>query len=167
MKPFLINRDGTLPENMTIEKAEAYGLTLVIPTDQPEARPGYNIVDGHYINDGVNIYQGWLYNPIPTLDLSNVTLPDLTPTQFIYLLAVTGLEDIWDELEVSAKATNRKLYATLKASRNSATYRFQETLDMIQVFSPYLPETAPSLSREVLEPLWIDASTFTIEGTQT
>lgn len=56
---------------------------------------------------------------------------DLSKPEFEYLLAVTGLDDVWDALEVSLKATNTPLYATLKSQRAKTRFRLDLTLGFV------------------------------------
>jgi hypothetical protein len=52
------------------------------------------------------------------------------------------------------------MYATLRGSRNREVFRFEDTMKLVGIFSPYLPEGAPAITREFLEPLWLEASAF-------
>jgi hypothetical protein len=55
--------------------------------------------------------------------------PELTPRQFEWLLAHTGLEDVWDAVQAWAKADgNRALYAGLKAQRAASVFVLATTL---------------------------------------
>ena len=55
--------------------------------------------------------------------------PELTPRPFEWLLAHTGLEDVWDAVEARAKADgDRALYANLKAQRAASSFVLATTL---------------------------------------
>jgi hypothetical protein len=159
MKQFLLNPDGSVPLGTNVPALLEAGVTLVTPTITPVPEPGYTFIEG-VPEDGK---QTWVMVEVE-VSIEPQEIPSLSPPQFTYLLALSGLDDVWDALEIQAKAVNRKLYATLKASRASGSFRFEETLNMIQIFSPYLPPSAPSLNREYLEPLWLEASAFSIEA---
>lgn len=161
MKQFLLNPDGSVPPGTDLKALEDAGIELVQPVQRPVATEGYTYVEGPPESG----YQTWVLVPVP-VSTEPQELPHLTPRQFTYLLALSGLDDVWDALEAQTKLVDRTLYATLKASRSSESFHFNETMNMIQIFTPYLPPNAPPLDRETLEPLWLDASTFTIETTQ-
>jgi hypothetical protein len=75
-------------------------------------------------------------------------------------LSVSGLEELWEALEATLKHKDRKMYATLRGSRNREVFRFEDTMKLVGIFSPYLPEGAPEITREFIEPLWLEASAF-------
>ena len=55
--------------------------------------------------------------------------PELSPRQFAWLLADTGLDDVWDAVQARAKADgNRALYASLKAQRAASAFVLETTL---------------------------------------
>ena len=106
------------------------------------------------------LYQTWREVLINSNTVTTeFTLPDLSAAQFAFLLAYTGLEDVWDNLEAGFKGVNPEYYATLKASRNRSYYSFKDTMQLVQTFTPYLPEGV-DLSVEALTPLWLRASQF-------
>jgi dihydroorotate dehydrogenase len=91
-----------------------------------------------------------------------VVVPDLTPKRFEYLLALTGLDDIWDALEDATKGVDAVQYATLKAERKSNTFRQAETLAMVAKFRPMAAKLSPDvdLSDEAIKAAWNDAAEY-------
>ena len=162
MKQFLLNPDGSIPPGTNIAALVEAGIELVRPVQRPVAPQGYTYVEG-LPESG---YQTWVLAPVP-VSTEPQELPHLSPVQFTYLLAISGLDDVWDALEAQTKLVDRKLYATLKASRSSESFHFNETMDMIQIFTPYLPPDTVPLDRETLEPLWMEASAFTVGAATT
>ena len=157
MKQFLLNPDGSVPLGTNLEALTEAGIELVRPVERPIPTEGYTYVEG----PAESGYQTWVLVPVP-VSTEPLKLPDLSPRQFTYLLALSGLDDVWDALEAQTKQVDRKLYATLRASRASESFSFNDTMNMISVFTPYLPPNSPTLDRETLEPLWLEASAFTI-----
>lgn len=84
---------------------------------------------------------------------------DLTKPQFEWLLACTGLDDVWDALEVSLKAIDRPTYATLKLQRNQTNFRLPVTLKFILDLSDQIALVAPDtdLSEPTIRAAWAQA----------
>eukprot|EP00752_Nemacystus_decipiens_P019183 g17239.t1 len=66
-------------------------------------------------------------------------IPELSPDQFEYLLALTGLEDVWDAVEADLKANNRPAYATLRAQRKKASFAFEVAMGFVEQFAASIP----------------------------
>lgn len=84
---------------------------------------------------------------------------DLTKPQFEWLLAYTGLDDVWDALEVSLKGIDRPTYATLKLQRNQTNFRLPVTLKFISDLSDQIALVAPDtdLSEPTIRAAWAQA----------
>ena len=85
--------------------------------------------------------------------------PTLTPPQFEWLLAYTGLDDVWDGLEAATKGVSPETYADLRAARRRGAYEWAETMRLIDVFRPHLPAGSPPLTEAMLLPVWMLAAT--------
>lgn len=88
---------------------------------------------------------------------------DLTPRQFEWLLAVSGLDTVWDAVEGRLKATgNTDLYAFIKAQRKAGAFTIRDTLafknrqQVMQVAAVVAPDTDLSDGRIV--ELWKQAA---------
>ena len=157
MKQYLLNADGSWPSGAPIEALLAAGVTPVVPTPLPDPQTGFRPVEGEpQFADGA-WRQVWRLEAIPPDQ--PLPLPDLAPAQFTFLLALTGLEDVWTEVEAQTRTTDRALYAQLRGSRSRDRFRFDETLRLIAVFAPFLPPGV-DLSAAALEPLWMQAAAF-------
>lgn len=84
---------------------------------------------------------------------------DLTKPQFEWLLAYTGLDDVWDALEISLKSIDRATYATLKLQRNQTNFRLPVTLKFISDLSDQIALIAPDtdLSDPTIRAAWAQA----------
>ena len=160
MKPLLLNPDGSIPNGLTPELLQEFGLTPVIPSPPPAPSPGLRVVEDEPLELLGSFFQIWKEVPLDQSNGDQGPVPDLAPAQFSYLLSASGFEDLWEALEATLKDNDRKMYATLRGSRNREVFRFEETMKLVGLFSPYLPEGAPVITREFLEPLWLEASAF-------
>lgn len=157
---YLINSDGSIPEGAPLEALAAAGVPLVVPTLPPQAPEGQCIIEDEPVQDALGIWrQAWRTEPAPEPEPVVEAVPDLSRPQFEYLLALTGLETIWDTLEAAVKGEHLQLYAMLRGSRVRETFRFEVTLEMIESFRPFLPEGF-ALDEETLRPLWLQAAAF-------
>jgi hypothetical protein len=84
---------------------------------------------------------------------------DLSPRRFEYLLAYTGLDDVWNALEAELKDTNRAAYAQIKAQRSAMSFSQEKTLGLIAVFADTAKRVAPNadLSDDAIKAAWIVA----------
>ena len=160
MKPLLLNPDGSIPNGLTPELLNKFGLTPVIPSPPPVPSPGFRVVEDEPLELLGSFFQIWKEVPLDQSNGDQGPVPDLSPAQFSYLLSFSGLEELWEALEATLKHEDRNMYATLRGSRNREVFRFEDTMKLVGIFSPYLPEGAPAITREFLEPLWLEASTF-------
>ena len=160
MKPLLLNPDGSIPNGLTPELLQAFGLAPVIPSPPPVPSPGFRVVEDEPLELLGSFFQIWKEVPLDQSNGDQGPVPDLAPAQFSYLLSVSGLEELWEALEATLKDNDRKMYATLRGSRHRELFRFEETMKLVGLFSPYLPEGAPVITREFLEPLWLEALAF-------
>lgn len=88
--------------------------------------------------------------------------PDLTPSRFEYLLAMSGgaLSDVWDALEVWSKDNDETLYATLRANRKALSFNLDKTLAVVQQTRPVLASVAPNftLTDDEIRAAWATAA---------
>lgn len=157
MQQYLLNADGSWPTGAPIEALLAAGVTPVVPTPRPSVEPGYLAVEAPPEFSAGAWRQVWLIEAAPPEPPT--APPALTAAQFTFLLALTGLEDIWTEVEAQTRTTDRALYALLRGSRSRDQFRWDETLRLIAVFAPWLPPSV-DLSAAALEPLWMQAAAF-------
>ena len=88
--------------------------------------------------------------------------PILTPAQFMWLLAYTGLDDVWEALEKHLKGTDRAAYADLKSNTSKASYHLEVVLAAIENLRPFVDVAAPGvdLSEKTVRTMWQTASTY-------
>ena len=95
---------------------------LADSADQPENSLEIpNAPSPNHVWDG----NGWNYVAPP------VVAPVLSPVRFAYLLAFTGLDDVWDALETSLKETDRAAFAVLRAQRAKSQFHLDTTLALV------------------------------------
>jgi hypothetical protein len=84
---------------------------------------------------------------------------DLSPRRFNFLLAITGLGDVWDAIEASVKSQDRASYALLKAHRSSASFSQAKTIGLVAMFADAAKRVAPDadLSDAAIKAAWIQA----------
>ncbi len=73
-----------------------------------------------------------------------VSDPILSPARFAWMLAFTGLDDVWEALEVLLKETDRASFATLKAQRAKSEFHLPATLKMVKSFRAIAEAAAPN-----------------------
>ena len=56
---------------------------------------------------------------------------DLSPARFEFLLAYTGLGDVWDALEQELRMVDRAAFASIRAQRRKSTYSLDATLQAV------------------------------------
>jgi hypothetical protein len=89
---------------------------------------------------------------------------DLSPRRFEYLLALTGLDDVWAALEAELKATNRSLFAQIAAQRSALSFSQSKTLGLMAMFADTAKRVAPDadLSSAAIKTAWKLAEEVTL-----
>jgi hypothetical protein len=89
---------------------------------------------------------------------------NLSTRRFEYLLAYTGLDDVWAALETELKSTDRALYAQIKAQRSAATFSQSKTIGLVAIFAETVSRVAPDadLSEAAIKAAWIIAEQATL-----
>ena len=84
---------------------------------------------------------------------------DLSPRRFEYLLAYTGLDDVWAALEAELKVNDRALFAQIKAQRNALSFQQAKTLAIVSSFADIARRVAPDadLSETAIMAAWVVA----------
>jgi len=85
---------------------------------------------------------------------------DLSRPEFAYLLAITGLDDVWDSVQTYAKANDRPLYAILRSQREQQTFRLAVTLEFVAQVAGIVARVAPDvdLSEATIRVAWADVA---------
>lgn len=86
----------------------------------------------------------------------------LTPAQFVFLLALTGFDEVWDAIEAGAKANDRAQYAALKAEKMSSRFQLARVLVIVDQFRSVAAQIAPDvdLSEAAIRAAWDQAEVF-------
>jgi hypothetical protein len=94
--------------------------------------------------------------PVPVVD----PLRDLSPKAFAWLLAFSGLGDVWDALELRTRSTDRASFALLKSERLADVYRLDVTLALVAQFRTLAQELEPEidLSDNAIKAAWLAAN---------
>jgi hypothetical protein len=84
---------------------------------------------------------------------------DLSPRRFAYLLAYTGLGDVWDAIQADLKTRDRAQFAQLAAQRSALSFSQVKTLAFVAMFRPVAEQVAPDvdLSDDAIKAAWIMA----------
>jgi hypothetical protein len=84
---------------------------------------------------------------------------DLSPRRFEYLLAFTGLGDVWDAIQAELKTRDRAQFAQLAAQRRALSFSQVKTLEFVAMFRPVAAQVAPDvdLSDDAIKAAWIMA----------
>jgi hypothetical protein len=88
--------------------------------------------------------------------------PVLTPRQFEWLLAYTGLDEVWAALEAHLKTTDRAAYARLRAERKATAFEHDTVLKTVAEFQPFAAAVAPGvdLSDAAINAAWEQAALY-------
>lgn len=102
---------------------------------------------------------------IDAFEASRVPLPPpipiLTPVQFEYMLAVSGLDEVWDQVEATLKAAGMmEEYAKLRAQKKKTAFHFDVVLAFVDQFSAQIPDGV-DVSEETLRTRWDSAAAKT------
>ena len=104
---------------------------------------------------------------VPSADVVSASQPPpiLTPAQFMWLLAYSGLDDVWEALEKHLKGTDRAAYADLKSNTVKASYHLDVVLAAIENLQPFVAAVAPGvdLSEKTVRTMWQTASTYGVD----
>lgn len=86
--------------------------------------------------------------------------PVLDAPRFEYLLAFTGLEDVWEALFAALRESNRAAYASLKAQRAKGVFHLDVTLALVETYRGQAEQAAPDadLSAETITAAWVQAA---------
>lgn len=61
--------------------------------------------------------------------------PSLSPARFEWLLAYTGLGDVWDALEAELRLVDRAAFASIRAQRRKSVYDLDATLAAVATWT--------------------------------
>lgn len=97
-------------------------------------------------------------------ELPEAPAPVLDAPRFEYLLAFTGLDDVWDALFAALRETDRAAYAALKAQRAKGQFHLDVTLALVGQYRDAAQQTAPDadLSEGAIRAAWDMAATVEI-----
>ncbi|WIY23792.1 hypothetical protein [Parasedimentitalea psychrophila] len=91
--------------------------------------------------------------PVVSTDPSDYPL---TPAQFGWLLAKSGLEDDTETVLTAAKASDRDLYAELKFNLSQNAFRFEVTMGLVaQMIALGALADTPAVSEATIGDLWL------------
>ena len=143
-------------------KNEVKNIILVDPGNLPDAPEGMVLEELNGRNIGDVLTDGEWIKPTPK------PIPyapsDLSQRRFEYLLAYTGLDDVWDALEAELKATDRAMFAQIKAQRSALSFSQEKTLGLVAMFADTAKRVAPDadLSDDAIKAAWIVAEQATL-----
>jgi hypothetical protein len=123
------------------------------PSDTDQTIDNVELITAMQANNDVAEYVAPAPEPVPYAP------SDLSPRRFGYLLAYTGLDDVWAALEAELKDTDRASYAQIKAQRSALSFSQEKTLGLVAMFADTAKRVAPNadLSGEAIKAAWIVA----------
>lgn len=89
---------------------------------------------------------------------------DLSQAQFEWILAFTGLGDVWDGIEAALKDTDRATYAAIRMQRKRSVYQLDVTLQEVAKMRPLAAKIAPDVERSCRNDGGIDHGRVKILG---
>lgn len=95
-----------------------------------------------------------------TVEAPSIPDPTLDRRQFNWLLAKTGLDAVWDEVEKFAATYDRELYADLRFEAANREFHLDVTLAFIAEIEPLISSLVPDadLSPETIVGFWYEAA---------
>jgi len=101
-------------------------------------------------------YDGSTFAPPPLPNTDDAKTRDLTRREFTHLLAITGLEDVWDAVEARTKANDLPLYANLRSQRDAQIFKLSVTLNFVAQVAEIAAKVAPDadLSEAAIRAAW-------------
>lgn len=122
-----------------------------------------NFIFPNIINNEFFVLEGMLEDAQMLLDKNYYQVEDITPSQFYYLLATTGLDDAIDVLLPPLRIENIAKYSRYKSYLQGARfYEFSKAYALYLDIKPKILVVNPLLdySLEQLKTLWLEASTI-------
>lgn len=109
--------------------------------------------DGEWVTDDESEVQIIIDN----YDESQAPLESLNPIQFQWMLAFTGLEDVWELVKQYLKEHDRATYAYVRAQEVQVQYRFEVTMSQISQLAPVISSVAADydVSEPAIRAAWI------------
>lgn len=95
----------------------------------------------------------WVHVPPPEIEPTERSLDRL---QFEWLLAFTGLDDVWTAAEAAFKETDLASYADLRRERSAEIFRYDVTMAFVARMAGFIPEGV-DLSPEAIAAAWAAA----------
>lgn len=86
--------------------------------------------------------------------------PSLSPARFEWLLAYTGLGDVWDALEAELRLVDRAQFAAVRAQRRKSVYDLDATLSAVGTWREHAARFADGvdLSETAIRAAWTMAA---------
>ena len=93
-------------------------------------------------------------------DQPETPAPTLDAPRFEYMLAFTGLDEVWEALFAALRETDRAAYASLKAQRAKGACHLDVTLGLVDAYRSQAEQAAPGadLSPEAITAAWMQAA---------
>ena len=149
------------------------GLSIeeIAAKDVPPGKP-YKIVDASEIPEDRTARENWFVDEagsggmaikIADAPIAPAEPPVLDAPRFEYMLAYTGLDDVWDALFAALRESDRAAYASLKAQRAKGVFHLDVTLALVETYRSQAEQAAPDadLSAETITAAW-DAAALAV-----
>ena len=154
---FLLLPNGDFPEGANIVALMLAGVRLVRPVDPPVPAPGQAVEERPAEYRDGQWWQAWaLVDGKPP---EEEELPPLSSAQMAFLLALTGLDKVWDAVEAKVATVSIEEYAALRGHRARALFNFSVVLSIIESLGPHIPPGV-DLSPAALRAVWQRALAF-------
>lgn len=161
----LDNPQVSFPREMPPELLASYGVFEVTPVERPAHDPlTEKVSDGFEQQNGTWVHV-WIVEPLSQAEQEQRDYDrSLSPVPFKWLLARTGLEDVWDAMLNATKGNDQATYAMLKAQLEQPSFRLGKTLDIIASLSDQIAAVAPGadVSEAAIRAAWAQAEEINI-----
>ena len=114
-------------------------------------------------NDAITLKPSKIDEAQTLVDKMYFNMPDLLPTQFYWLLATTGLEQVIDTLLENLRQTDLQKYAMYQGFLKGARYyEFSKAIAILTQAEPIIAQAYPDLDLSIptLKSLWLEAAKF-------
>jgi len=158
------NPSVSFPREMPDSLLASYGVFRATPTERPAFDPLKETLVESLAEQSGQWVQVWTVTALSAEEQAQRDYDRaLTPVQFKWLLAFTGLEQVWDAMLEATKG-DPGTYAMLKAQLEQPTFRLGKTLDIIAQLSTQIANVAPGVdvSEPTIRAAWAQAEQVNI-----
>ena len=151
----------SFPREMPANVMADYGVYEATETE----RPSFDPLTEKLVESFEGQTQVWTVETLPQAEQDQRDYDRaLTPVQFKWLLAYTGLESAWDAMLNATKGNDQATYAMLSAQLEQPSFRLGKTLGLVAQLSDQIAAVAPDIdvSEATIRAAWAQAEQVNI-----